>query len=113
MKNTNPSTPKLPHSRPDNAPAPKETNKGLVNESPQELLRKEITKLKEIARSVEAQAENDLPLSDLVRLLEVRGKTSTRIASLLKAERQLSESNDTMDAFYQALDEVIKELEKD
>ena len=65
-----------------------------------------------MARSVEAMAGDDLSISDLVRLVDVRGKTSTRIASLLKAERLLNESSGTMDAFKRALDEVILELEK-
>jgi hypothetical protein len=106
MKNNNPSFPKRARTgqkiKPSNA----------ILESPQEMLRKEIDKLKEMAQSVESLVGEALSISDLVRLLEVRGKTSTRIASLLKTEKQLSESGNTMDAFAQALDEVIKELEK-
>jgi len=111
MKNTPSPDSRTARTRRKNAPR-RNLPGGPQDESSQALLRDEISILKEMARAVETAAGNDLSIPDLVRLVDVRGKTSTRIASLLKVERLLGESSSTMDAFKQMLDEVIVELEK-
>jgi hypothetical protein len=111
MKN-NPSAPNPTRTRRQKTPRRDDLDNHPVETSPQALLRDEIAMLKEMAIMVETMAGNDLSPSDLVRLVDVRGKTSTRIAALLKTERLFNENGGTMDAFKQALDEVILELEK-
>jgi hypothetical protein len=83
------------------------------NANAQKVLRHEIDQLKKIAQQLADFVKPDTGFADMVRFLDVRGKTSTRIATLLKAVEQYGDNNGPMDAIKLALDEVIHGLEEE
>ncbi|HHY88990.1 MAG TPA: hypothetical protein GYA06_08740 [Chloroflexi bacterium] len=68
-------------------------------------LTEEIAMLRVVLRRVMALADEGRPLPELLRIAETLGKAATRLATLLKAERQLGQGEVTS-----ALDEVLEEM---
>jgi len=73
-------------------------------------LQDEILSLRAMMRQVLAQADEGRSLAELLRMLEVLGKTSTRLAALIKAERSLAADQDLATALSQALSQATREL---
>lgn len=73
-------------------------------------LEAEIEMLRGLMRQVDAAARGDKPLSELLHVLDMIGKSGTRLATLLKAQRDLAESPDIATAINDALAEVIRDL---
>lgn len=73
-------------------------------------LQEEINMLRTLMRLVETLANEGKPVGELLKLLDILGKSSTRLASLLRAQRELCEEKEFGSVFNQALSEVIKEL---
>lgn len=72
-------------------------------------LRDEIRMLRNLMRRIKALADEGRPLPELLRILETLGKSSTRLATLLKTERLLAGDED----FGQALNEAVKDIIRD
>ena len=79
-------------------------------ETPQSILRNELTALQEMAELLKTKAGKKLSVENLVRLVDVRGKTSMRLVNLLKAERQLGENGDPTRIIQEALKEITEKL---
>jgi len=75
-----------------------------------ESLQGEIAMLREVMRRANRRLEEIDGLDDLLRLMENLGKAATRLAGLLKAERQLGGHEDLTQSLHHALAEVIREL---
>ena len=54
-------------------------------------LAEEIGLLRELLRQMQERVEDEQPLKELIALAESLGRTTTRIAALLRAERSLGE----------------------
>ena len=71
----------------------------------------EIRMVREVIRRVKEISEDEEPsLKDYLKLLEGLSLASTRVASLLKTDRQLTGSSDFTDTLNEALEELYKEL---
>lgn len=75
-----------------------------------ESLQGEIAMLREVMRRANDRLEEISGLDDLLRLMENLSKAATRLAGLLKAERQLGGQEDLSQSLHHALAEVIREL---
>ena len=74
----------------------------------------EIRMVREVIRRVKEMAEEDEPpLKDSLKLLEGLSLASTRLASLLKMDRQLTGKSDFTDTLNEALEELYAELRQD
>jgi hypothetical protein len=93
-------------------PAPPHKNEIWSKEKETESgsLQEEINMLRTLMRLVENLADEGKPVGELLKMLDILGKSSTRLASLLRAQRELCEENEFGSVFNQALAEVIKEL---
>jgi hypothetical protein len=77
---------------------------------PVESLQGEIDMLRTLLREVEAMAGEGKTLGELLKMLDILGKSSTRLAGLLRAQRELGGDKEFGSVFNHALSEVIKEL---
>jgi hypothetical protein len=75
-------------------------------------LREEIAMLRGVMRRVEALTADDCSLAELLRILSTLGQASTRLATLLKAEKMLDASQDVSQVLNQAIEEVLQELKQ-
>jgi len=75
-------------------------------------LQDEIGMLRMVMRQVMSLADDGRSLNDLLHILDSLSQASTRLASLLKAERALGEEQELGSALNQALAEVIRELQR-
>jgi hypothetical protein len=73
-------------------------------------LHEEIAMLRTFIRMIENLADDGKPLGELLKILDMLGKSSTRLASLLRAQRALCEEKEFGAVFNQALSDVIREL---
>ncbi len=73
-------------------------------------LQDEILMLRAMMRRIKALADEGRSLPELLSVLKVLGLASTRLVTLLKAERALAEDQDLAAALSQALSQVTKEL---
>ncbi len=74
----------------------------------------EIRMVREVIRRVVELSEEDEPSFDqYLKLLEGLSLASTRVASLLKMDRQLTGKSDFTDTLNEALAELYKELKQD
>ena len=73
-------------------------------------LDEEIGILRDIIRRVVVQGGAGLELAELMGMLDTVGKASTRLATLLKAQRALGEGEGLAASIDQALAQVIREL---
>lgn len=71
----------------------------------------EIQLLRKFMRDVLAKAYMAEELSDVIDVLEVYGKSSTRLATLLKTEQSLGQNETAGQVINQILAEVVAELE--
>ncbi len=76
-------------------------------------LREEIAMLRAILRRVHDQAGAAQSTSDLLRILDGLSRASVRLAELIKAQRELDESQSAAGALSEALEEVIKKWSMD
>jgi hypothetical protein len=76
-------------------------------------LQEEIVMLRTFMRLIENMVDEGKPLGELLRMLDTLGRSSTRLAGLLRAQRELSEDKGFGTVFNQAISEVIQELEGD
>ena len=72
-------------------------------------LKDEIAMLRSLMRRVAALADGGCETPDLLRVAETIGSAGTRLAALLKAERELSGS-EVASALDQVLEEMIDEI---
>lgn len=73
----------------------------------------EIRMVREVIRRVKEISEEEEPsLQDYLKLLEGLSLASTRVASLLKTDRQLMGSSDFTDTLNEALEELYAELNR-
>lgn len=70
-------------------------------------LRDEITMLRQIIRQVTALADEERPLSEMLRILDKLSASCSRLATLLKTERALADDDQAIQAFKHALAEMI------
>jgi len=73
-------------------------------------LHDEIAMLRGIIRQATALADDGRPWNELLRILSAVGQASTRLAVLLKAQRELAQESGLSEALNQALAEVIAEM---
>ncbi|MEE4195279.1 MAG: hypothetical protein V2J07_08790 [Anaerolineae bacterium] len=74
----------------------------------------EIRMVREVIRRVVEISEEDEPSFDqYLKLLEGLSLASTRVASLLKMDRQLTGKSDFTDTLNEALEELYEELRKE
>ncbi len=73
-------------------------------------LQQEIAMLRTWMKMVQSMADEGNSLAELLKTLDILGKSSIRLATLLRAERDLCEEKDFGSVFNQALAEVIKEM---
>ncbi len=73
-------------------------------------LQNEIRMLRALMARAQAQAEGELPLGDLLSLLETLARVSHVLGGLLRTEQVLGE-NQGMNDFYAALDEIVAEMQ--
>lgn len=78
-----------------------------------EALQEEIAMLRTFIRMIKNLADEGKPLGELLKILDMLGKSSTRLASLLRAQRALCEEKEFGAVFNQALSDVIRELGAD
>jgi len=72
----------------------------------------EIATLRNVMKLVEEHAQKGDDLDDLVKILNTLGQASTRLCTLLKTDRQLSnQSSSVAKALNDALAEVIREMD--
>ena len=83
-------------------------------------LRAEIALVRGILRQIQEQMEVEkegekggLSLAGLLRVADVLSRASSRLANLLRAQRDLDEDRDAGSALNQALDEVNQDLARD
>lgn len=79
---------------------------------PQGVLQDGICLLRRMMQRIDTLADEKRSLTELLRVLDTLGKNYVRISMLLKAQRELSEAHGAVDAFQQALADVIRELEQ-
>lgn len=70
----------------------------------------EIEMLRDALREIKMQADSGLTLQEKLRVLDVFGKTCTRLSTLIKTERALRGDKEVAVALNKALSEVITEL---
>ncbi len=73
-------------------------------------LREAVEMLRLLMRRAAELSDQCQTLNELLKLLDVYGKTGTRLGQLLRAERQLDQSADTGALLSQALSEALEEL---
>lgn len=73
-------------------------------------LQEEIDMLRSWMRMIEKLANEGKPLGEMLKMLDMLGKSSTRLAGLLRAEKELCGEKEFGSVFNQALSEVIREL---
>jgi hypothetical protein len=73
-------------------------------------LHDEIAMLRGIIRQATALVDEGRPWNELLRILSAVGQASTRLAVLLKAQRELAQESGLTEALNQALSEVIAEM---
>ncbi len=73
-------------------------------------LQGEIDLLRRVMRQVAAHSDGERTLAELLDILDALGKSSTRLATLLKTARQLGNDGEVASALSQALDAVLAEL---
>lgn len=76
-------------------------------------LQEEIDMLRALMRMVEKLADEGKSLGEMLKMLDILGKSSTRLASLLRAQKVLCEEREFGSVFNQALSEVIEEMGMD
>lgn len=75
------------------------------------VLAAEIRMVREVIRRAKEMAEEEEPsLKEYLKLLEGLSLASTRVASLLKTDRQLNEGADMTDTLNEVLEELYEEL---
>jgi hypothetical protein len=94
------------------SPTLRRRRKSAVPQSaePTSELREAVEMLRLLMRRAAELADQCQTLNDLLKLLDVYGKTGTRLGQLLRAERQLDQSADTGALLSQALSEALEEL---
>lgn len=95
--------------KPSKSNPPRRTPAAAPNEIP-DGLQDEIRMLRNLMRRIRALADEGRPLPELLRILETLGKSSTRLATLLKTERLLAGDEDFGQALNDALKDVIRDL---
>jgi hypothetical protein len=73
-------------------------------------LRENIAELQELVRRVFAEAEGDLELAELLKVLDTAGRTCSRIAALLKMDLAQSDLNDPSLILSRSMDEAIESI---
>lgn len=74
----------------------------------------EIRMVREVIRRAKEMAEEEEPsLKDYLKLMEGLSLASTRVASLLKTDRQLNEGSDFTNVIDEALAELYEELRRE
>ncbi|MEA4907160.1 MAG: hypothetical protein GYA17_03585 [Chloroflexi bacterium] len=73
-------------------------------------LRDEIAMLRTFIRRVHALSEDGRSVDELLRILASVGQASTRLANLLRAERDLGSTQDLSQALNEALEQVIRAM---
>jgi len=86
------------------------TRRKVSGAAAQQGLRDAILMILEINKMVMERIDECHALPELLSVLDVSSKANTRLATLLKAERLLSEDNDIATVLSQALSEVWSEL---
>ena len=75
------------------------------------ILSGEIRSLQALAKRVAEKGNDDnVSLTDLLKIVEFHGRASTRLATLLRAERDLDDAPSTNDLLEQAIQEVLAEM---
>ena len=72
----------------------------------------EITALRGMLRQIRQLGDDELPPDLRMRLLDIYSRAAGRLASLLKAQQNLSGSQEAGDALATILDEVIADISK-
>ncbi len=73
-------------------------------------LREAVAMLRQLMRRAAELSDECQTLAELLKLLDVYGKTGTRLGQLLRAERQLEQSAESGALLSQALAEALEEL---
>lgn len=79
--------------------------------SPHASLSDEIHMIRSVMLRVMELSDEDICLGELLKLLDSVSIASTRLASLLKADAQLSKKEDLTDALNRALAELLEEMD--
>lgn len=75
------------------------------------ILSGEIRSLQALAKRVAEKGEDpNVTLADLLKIVEFHGRASTRLATLLRAERDLDTTPSTNDLLEEAIQEVLAEM---
>ena len=74
--------------------APRESSRDYAREGARDDLQGEIDLLRGLLRRIQAEPLEGAELKDLLRILEVAGRTSTRLAALLKAQQEMAGKED-------------------
>jgi CRISPR/Cas system CSM-associated protein Csm2 small subunit len=85
-------------------------NQGSRRKRPKQGLQEEISMLRSVIRRIVSMSDGGRELPELLRIVETLGKTSTRLATLLKADRQLETREDVSSALDEVLEEMIREI---
>lgn len=88
------------------APPQKET----IEDSAAEALHSAVSMLQCLLPRVVELADEGKSLKELLQILDTVGKTSSRLSSLLKTQKQLTGGENLADFLNQALAEVVQEL---
>jgi len=73
------------------------------------MLKEEISMLRSIMRRILTMAKEGEPVSELLKILDTVSKASTRLATLLKTQRQLESVQDLTAVLNQAIQEAMTE----
>jgi hypothetical protein len=96
MKETNPLNPQLPGEKP---------KRRRVKDS--HGLQAEIRLLKEWIRRVDEMAQDEERLEEAMKILDKLGKACVKVATLLKAEKNLRDANDLTTDFNKVMENVL------
>jgi hypothetical protein len=76
------------------------------------ILSGEIRSLQALAKRVAEKGDDpSVGLADLLKIVEFHGRACTRLATLLRAERDLDDTPSTNDLLEQAIQEVLQEMQ--
>jgi hypothetical protein len=84
---------------------------GKTYENGDEMLSGEIRSLRALAKRVAVWGDApQIKLEDLLKILEFHGRASTRLAKLLREERDLEKGPDANSLLDEVIDEVLEEM---
>lgn len=97
----------MPRARiPKNLPTPAE----VIQDNAVAALHSTVTAMQDLMQRVIALADDGMSLKELLQVLDTVGKTSYRLSTLLKNQKQLAGNENLADFLNQALAEVVQEM---